>query len=937
MCSKSQINYKQIKAVLQTAGLYLEGSDINSETKYNKFETDSRRIAENDVFICIKGFQTDGHLFAEKALNNGAKLLIVDHKLELNVPQIVVTDSRKAAAVLAKLYFDDPTSKFKLIGITGTNGKTTIAHLIYQILVKNNVSVGMIGTLGYKINNESFSTERTTPDIFDLNKIFAEMVGKNIKYVVMEVSSHALALQRIYDCNFDLAIFSNLSQDHLDFHASLQNYANSKFQLFNYLKEKNGTAIINIDDEFGKQFYEKLKIDKKGISFQKADYKISNIKTDISGSEFQIILPQAPLFKGIKKEGKIKTNLIGKYNIFNLTAAITACLELKVPIPDEQLVKIIIELETVEGRLQAVPNQKDIGIYIDYAHTPDALQNVLKTLKEVSKKRLICVFGAGGNRDRSKRPKMLEAALQNSDLTIITNDNPRDEEPADIIRDIIAKAEAEEKLWIIRDRKIAIETAIQAARKGDIVLIAGKGHETYQEIKGIKHHFDDLKIATEALNKSSSDALSFPIDPVMLEMIFKQKFNIENDEMIFHVSTDSRSIKPNSLFFALQGQNFDGHDYVENALKIDNCWAVVDKNFTIDHANLVRVDDTLQAYGKLAAKYKTLFDVTSVAITGSSGKTTVKEYLANILSRKYEVHKTFSNENNLIGLPKTIFKLQHKHDVAILELGTNQFGEIEKLTDIASPDISVITSIGPSHLEFLIDEKGVFKEKIKIFKLKKSIKIFPGDDKRFKDFEGITFGEKDSNNYKLSDIKQDDEKTEFKINNKLFSIPTPFSTFSQNALIAAAISFELGFDKTTIQAGFDEPLNIANRMNIFRSKGKIILADCYNANPDSMKAAIQFWLRYKPQNPHVAILGDMLELGELTEKYHRNILHQLDGEEIEELISVGFLSRNYKADRHFQTVEELLDSDMLNNFPNDSIILIKASHSIKLEKILERI
>lgn len=928
MCGKSSIDIKQIQATLQLAELYLESSEITADRKLKKFETDSRKISENDVFICIKGFETDGHLFAEKAKKNGAKLFIVEDRLEIDVPQILVSDSRKAASVLAKFYYNDPTSKFKLIGITGTNGKTTIAHIIHEIFLKNNIPVGMIGTLGYKIKNQSFSTERTTPDIFDLNKIFSEMAENKIKYVIMEVSSHALVLQRVFGCKFDLAIFTNLSQDHLDFHKNLQDYANTKFQLFENLKAKNGIAIINIDDKFGKQFYNKLNTRKKSISFQKSDYKISNIFSNVFGSNF---------FLENSKKQKIKTKLIGNFNVFNVTAAIAACLELQVPIAEEELVKTIDKIQTVEGRLQTIPNHKEIGIYVDYAHTPDALENVLSTIRQVAKKRLICVFGAGGNRDKIKRPRMLEAALQKADLTIITNDNPRHENPVEIIRDIVKNTKPEKNYWIIRNRKIAIQTAIHSAKKGNIVLIAGKGHETYQEIKGVKHHFDDREIAAEALQKNSSYELSFPIDPIILAEIFQNKLNLENEEMIFHVSTDSRTIKSNSLFFALKGENFDGHNYVKKILEIESCWAVVKKDFHLNHPRLIRVGDTLQAYGKLAAKYKTLFNLKTIAITGSSGKTTTKEYLTNILSQKYNVHKTFANENNLIGLPKTIFNLQQKHDFAILELGTNQFGEIEKLTAIANPDFSVITSIGPSHLEFLIDEAGVFKEKIKIFNHKNSINFFPGDDERFKNYKGITFGFRKDNNYILSEIKQFDNRTEFKINKDFFEIPTPFSTFSQNALIAAAICYELGFKKTVIQAGLNQSLKINYRMNIIKSKEKIILADCYNANPDSMRAAIQFWLRFKPQKPHVAILGDMLELGKLTEKYHRNILHQLDGEEIEELISVGNLARNYNANKHFQTIEELLESNVLKNFPSNSVILIKASHGIKLEKILKRI
>lgn len=929
MCGKSSIDFDKIKLELSVAELLLTDNSIFPDTSLNKFETDSRKITVNDVFICIKGFESDGHLFAEKAIQNGAKLLIVEDKLDINVPQIVVSDSRKAAAVLAKFYYHDPTSKFKLIGITGTNGKTTIAHLIHQIFVNNQFRVGMIGTLGYKIQNESYSTQRTTPDIFELNKIFAKMVDRKIQYVVMEVSSHALALHRVFGCKFDLAVFTNLSQDHLDFHHNLNEYAEAKFLLFDYLVAKNGLALINIDDSFGKKLYDRLNTKKKSISFKQADYTIENSHTNLSGCSFHL--------KSNQFQSKITSHLVGNFNIFNLAAATAVCLELNIPVASEKLVNTIRRIEPATGRLQTVPNDKNLGIYVDYAHTPDALQNVLSTLKKISTNKLICVFGAGGNRDRSKRPHMLEVSLKFADFTIITNDNPRFENPADIIRDIVSETIADEPFWIIRDRFQAIETAIGMAKAGDLILIAGKGHETYQEINGEKYHFDDREVAAEVLNKPCQEGIFFPLDPLMLELIFQQKINLTNANILHHISTDSRKLKPNSLFFALKGETFDGHDFVEQALEKEHCWAVVNNDFPITHPNLIRVNDTLSAYGKLAARYKSLFDVFTIAITGSSGKTTTKEFLANILSQNYQVLKTYANENNLIGVPKTIFKLKPEHAFAILELGTNKFGEIERLTDIVKPDVAVITSIGPSHLEFLQNEDGVFREKKAIFKFPNTKKFFPGDDSRFNDFSGIRFGEDKTNDYIISHLIQSEEKTEFKINNQSFFISTPFSTFAQNALIAAAVCFELGLKKETIQTGLEKPLQIGNRMNILRFKQRLVLADCYNANPDSMKAAIQFWLRFRPEKPHVAILGDMLELGELTEKYHKNILKLLEGKEIKELISVGNFARYYRADRHFQNVDDFLESDLISTFPVDSVILIKASHGINLEKILERI
>lgn len=950
---KSTIEYSQIEAVLKEENLFNSLIQIDEHAEYTKIETDSRLIEKDDVFVCIKGFVSDGHSFVEEAFNNGAALFIVEKKLAQNYSQIVVKNSRKAAAVLGKLFFNDPTSKFKLIGITGTNGKTTIANLTEEILRKNGKRTGLIGTLGYSINGKVYKSERTTPDIFELNRIFQRMAKEEVEFVVMEVSSHALALDRVYGLHFDVALFTNLTQDHLDFHADLHEYAEAKFKLFEQVQMNNGISLLNIDDPVGIEFYNKIESNKYSISFISADFQITDCKFYIEDSSLQILVNRnknfnsAPLHKG-RSRGvcqdansilEIKTQLIGRFNVFNVASS-AAIIQLVAPeISAEKLAESIAKIPPVRGRLESILNNRNIGIYVDYAHTPDALENVLSTLSQLKKGRLICVFGAGGDRDKTKRPKMLQVALKYTDLCIITNDNPRSESPAEIILDIAGDTDSQENFWIIRDRRTAIQTAIRAAKENDIVLLAGKGHETYQEINSVRSHFADSEVAGEALEHSvDSDSLSFPIDPLMLKILFDQeRLSQLPDDLIQHISTDSRSIKPNSLFFALQGDNFDGHDYITAVLKNENCLAVVQKDYTTNAKNVIRVEDTLTVYGLLAKKYKQLFGIKIIAITGSSGKTTTKEYLANILSEKFKILKTKANENNLIGLPKTIFKLRPEYKFAILELGTNQFGEIKKLTEISQPDLGIITSIGPSHLEFLIDEAGVFREKIALFGQPNIIKFFPGDDSRFNQYQGITFGQNESCNYKLNNFKIENGRTEFYVNDHHYSIPTPFHTFTLNALNAIAICSELNIEPEIIRTGLNKPLMIFHRMEIQHSKNRILLVDCYNANPDSMKAAIEFWLAYETARPHIAILGDMLELGQLTEKYHENILRLIKEKEIEQLISVGNLSRIYEAEKHFDTVDQLMESKIYNNFAGNAVILIKASHGIQLEKIIGRL
>jgi UDP-N-acetylmuramyl-tripeptide synthetase/UDP-N-acetylmuramoyl-tripeptide--D-alanyl-D-alanine ligase len=920
------ISTTEIVTVLQKYELFIETINTDSISTYSGIQTDSRNIEHNHIFVCIFGFIVDGHDYAQNAVDKGAELLIVGRELEINIPQIVVLNARKATALLATLFFNDPSKKLKLIGITGTNGKTTIGSILEHILIDNGKKVGSIGTLGYSMNGVLHKSERTTPDIIELNTIFCKMIDENIEFVIMEVSSHALSLDRTFAMHFHTAIFTNLTQDHLDFHITINEYAKTKFKLF----ENADRAFINIDDEHGERLYRKCSYTKYGISFNDGEVLIREYDYSVSGSNFKLS------FNGNKFQ--LKTNLIGKYNIFNTATAFSVALDLLGKPSSKQISKSIQKINCISGRLQQVPSKRNIAIYIDYAHTPDALKNVLNTLNEIKKGKIFCVFGAGGNRDKTKRSKMLKAAKY-ADRIIITNDNPRDEEPADIIRDIIRNAEENTQFWIIRDRKKAIQTAITFAKKNDIVLIAGKGHEKYQEIKGKRFVFDDIKEAENALSHSHdyNNSLSLPIDPLQLELIFQQNLTINNDSLIENISTDSRSIKENSLFFALKGENFDGHDYVEKILKKKNCWAVVNMDYQSNSTNIIRVENTLEAYALLAKIYKDQFDLTTIALTGSFGKTTMKEYLYNILSEIAPTHKTFGNENNLIGVPKTIFRLDPRYKYSILELGTNQFGEIKKLTEITNPDIGVIISIGASHLEFLKDELGVFKEKTDIFQHDLKEKIFPADDDRFKDFSGISFGSSPHSDFRFTDIHTDNDTTLFKVNDVEFSIPTPFKEFSLNAGIAIAIALKLQIEKDVIQNGLNKPLQISQRMEIIKQNGKTLLVDCYNANPDSMKAAIEFWNEYEVEKPHYAILGDMLELGKLTNELHENILIVLKEMNYKQLISVGNISRAFNADAHFEDVDKLLSSGLLERIPANAVILIKASHGIKLEKIIGRI
>ncbi|MGC9362869.1 MAG: glutamate ligase domain-containing protein, partial [Candidatus Syntrophosphaera sp.] len=362
----------------------------------------------------------------------------------------------------------------------------------------------------------------------------------------------------------------------------------------------------------------------------------------------------------------------------------------------------------VRGRMERVPNDRGIGVFVDYAHTPDALENVLQAGRDIAQGRLLCLVGAGGERDRGKRPLMLNAALKHSDAVVITDDNPRGEDPNAIIREIAAGSETWLPWWVIRDRGEAIKAILGLARPGDVVLICGKGHETYQEIEGVRHHFDDSEVARQALapgnpEEYSGDRLALPVDRLMLELLLEipaeDASGYQAPQLFKRVSTDSRTIQPHSVFFALKGGNFDGNDYLEKVLEDPSCLGIGSRD--LEKANYLRVGDPLEAMAKLFRKYLVMFDAYKIALTGSTGKSSAKEMLAQVFSSEAPTLKTDANENNMIGLCKTIARIRPQHRFCVFELGTNSFGEIAALSDVCSPDAGIIMNIGPSHLEFL--------------------------------------------------------------------------------------------------------------------------------------------------------------------------------------------------------------------------------------------
>lgn len=468
--------------------------------------SDSNEVQEGFLFSAIKGDRTDGHKYIDSAIKKGAKIIILENipeKIHRDICYIEVDDSRSITPKIASNFFQNPSRDLNLVGVTGTNGKTTLTYIIEAIWKEEGKPSGIIGTVENRYLNKLTNSSITTPDSIDLIKLLDTMKKSGVKNVSMEVSSHAIDKKRINGCNFDVVVFTNLTQDHLDYHKTIENYFNTKKKLFTEILDESSKtpkfSVINIDDKFGKQLAGETKgqVVTYSTKYKKADVLADKINTTESGVRTYIKTRWGNL--------ELNSNLLGEHNLYNLLAAIAVTLPLGTPI--KTIEKALSKTIVIPGRLEKIENNMNLNVLVDYAHTPDALMNVINAIRPFTKGKLIVVFGCGGDRDKQKRPLMGKVGINLSDFLIVTSDNPRTESPEKIIDDIVKginESGLHNKNYIkILDRERAIEKAISLAQPGDFIIIAGKGHEDYQIIGQKKFPFDDRKVARKILNKKS--------------------------------------------------------------------------------------------------------------------------------------------------------------------------------------------------------------------------------------------------------------------------------------------------------------------------------------------------------------------------------------------------------------------------------------------------
>ena len=872
------------------------------KTFFSGISFDSSKIKKNYIFFAIKGENIDGNNFIPNALKRGSKIVITEKKIKKFQKDVLYIQTKNIRKLLAEVSFKIFKKKPKnLIAITGTNGKSSIADFYFQILKLNNKKVASIGTLGVKSNDINFKLSNTTINPLQLGKILKKLKKRKINNVIMEASSHGLKQHRLDGLKFNSAIFTNLSQDHLDYHKNLKDYLKAKLYLFENLIKKSGNIITDEKiPEFNKlkkiSSINKLKLNT--IYNKKNDFKILSHSFN---DESQLL--KIKFKKYIKK---IKLNLIGKIQLKNILMAIIAAQKSNLSI--SKILNVIPKLNSVEGRFERVGKIKNQSkVILDYAHTPDALKTCILNLKEqFPDKRIILLFGCGGNRDQNKRSKMGKVADNFSDKIYLTDDNPRYENSNKIRKDI-KKGIKKKKVLEIANRAKAINKAIENLVSGEILLVAGKGHEKTQVIGKRKIYFSDKKIILKAI-KIKNTKLSNNLKLNILKEISGHK-KFPSSLLLKKARINSQEIKKNDIFFALKGKKNDGNNFVKQSFKRKASIAIVNKiQKNLNVQKQIKVKDTLKFLTEISKILRNNLKTKIIAITGSCGKTTLKELLGNSLKKISKTSISPKSYNNKYGVPLSLFNLNQTDNYGVLEVGMDKKGEIDYLSKIIQPNISVITNVNYAHAKNFKNINQIALAKSEIIKnTKRNGHVVLNADDFFFEFHKkkalknnlkvISFGLKNQkSNIKFVDIYRKSKIFEIiiclKNRKKSFFISNNFQNNIYNILAALAVisinesifklhkNFFLDFQVPEGRGDF-------SRIKI-NNKNIRLIDESYNSNPLSLKSAIQNFDKINSNNQKkYLLLGDMLELGKHSKKLHESIAPIINKTNIDKVFVKG--------------------------------------------------
>ncbi len=886
----------------------------------------SKSVKKGFIFFAIKGSKVNGEKFINEAIKKGASAVVCSKNCKYTNPQIPIIKTPKIKNLLVKI-----SSKFykqkpkNIIAVTGTNGKTSVADLFFQILRLNKIPVASIGTLGIKYKNVIIKSDLTSPDTILLHKMLEKIKKNNIDNVIIEASSHGLVQKRLNNINFKAGIFTNFSQDHLDFHKTMKSYLDAKLLLFNKIILKKRTII---SDKSIKEYKIIKKIAKK------RDLRLVDI---------------AQIKEKINKKN-LNFNEIKLKNISMAVAAAKLC-----NLNEKKIFNVLGRIKDVEGRLNLVRNfPNGIKVYVDFAHTPDAL---LKSIKTLGGENISIVFGCGGNRDFKKRPLMGKIASAHCKKIYITDDNPRNEKPEKIRKEII-KGIKSKKLYNIGDRAKAIETAIKNAIPNEKILIAGKGHEVNQIYKNKIISISDKKIVKGIkfkIKKLSNKDQNFLQNKNILMKIIR---NIKIKD--FHgLSVDTRTLKKNNAFLTIKGKNLDGSMFINNAFRKGAKFIISSKKVKKNKNKIFKVDNEISFLNSYAKKKREISLAKIFAITGSAGKTSLKNLIKNLLQNYGSTLSSPKSFNNHLGVPLSLSQLHTRHRYGIFEVGMSKAGEINTLSKIINPEIGIITNVGEAHIENFKDLNGIAKAKSEIINniKKKGTLILNRDDKYYKFFKKkakskylkiISFGMgKNSDVYPISISKKNKYNfCKIKVKNQIVKFKYKNLNI-YNVIASLALLKELNLNIKRVINSFKnyEPSEGRGKIHkIKRYNKKFNLIDeSYNANPLSVRNAIKNFDSIKKQNfKKYLILGDMLELGKKSENLHKNLSKVINNSDIDKVFVKGektlITYRKIKKNKRgniFQQ-EEDVDFTLNNIISNNDYLMIKGSNATGLNNISKK-
>ena len=903
-----------------------------SSVKHNKLKikglaTNSKKVKKGFIFFAIKGNKLNGENYINEAIKKGAAVVVCSNNYKLKNNKIIIVKTKKIKSFLSKI-----TSKFyrlkpkNIIAVTGTNGKTSVADFFYQILNLNNISVASIGTLGIKYNNKILKNNLTSPDIITLHKSLEKLKKNNIDNVIIEASSHGLDQNRLDHINFKAGIFTNFSQDHLDYHKTMKTYLNAKLTLFSKLLPNKSFVISN---KLNKQFSIIKNISKKRklrlLDITNKINQISNMPNWLEGT-FQ------------------------KKNLMMAILAAKIC-----GLKSHKINNILGKIKNVTGRLELIkkfPN--NIRVFIDYAHTPDALSKVLHSIRNKYGHNISLVFGCGGERDIKKRPLMGKIAKVNCNKIYVTDDNPRKENPLKIRKEIIKSLKGS-LYFDISDRSKAVKEAIINAEPNEIILIAGKGHEKYQDYGDKIIYISDKQIVKKIkINKIKKDQIKkkYLFNLKILNLIIKNKKFYKFNDFV----TDSRQIKKNNLFLAIRGKKNDGNQFISQAIKKGASLVISSKTGKKYNDKILKVTDEMAFLKKFASLKRVNCNAKIIAITGSAGKTSLKNLLKELLQVFGDTYASPKSFNNHFGVPISLSNLNINHEFGIFEVGMSKAGEISKLSGMIKPNLGIITNIGEAHIENFKNIRDIAKAKGEIIdNVEINGTIILNRDDRFYNYLNkkaklrkinvITFGKSNKANIHLINIKTSGKlkQATIKINDEIIKLKIKdINIYNVLCSLAVIKKFNLNLKKIIQVYKQFEPSDGRGKIHkINRYKKNFRLIDeSYNANPLSVKNAINnFSSIKKNKSKKYLLLGDMLELGNKSEMFHRNLSKLINSSDIDKVFIKGekmlFTYKDLNKDKRGNIFQCDQDIDLIlkNIIANNDYLMIKGSNATGLNNI----